>query len=909
MRFGHRLILCAGASLLCVPMTFAVGHIYVSSPPSGAQVGIASTSFIDVPGLTINFFQYQPGSVCINVSAECYTIGNKRMFVRAVVDGETALPTDVILVRGDFRGTHTFQFVANVQGGQHTAVIQYLVDSGGQAQFGDRSLWIATAPNTIQTVAAPSGPVVTTTSSNFQNIPNMSTTITLPQTSDLLITFSAEAEINAGKRMFVRATIDGQAAKPTDVVLCANDFYGTRSFTFAAANVSAGAHTISMQWLVDGGATGYLGDRTMSVGYANALAMQAGEGTLVSVSAPSGASVSTVSSGFSDIPGLAADVYIPPNGQLCVSVSAEAYTSNSKRMFVRAVMDGQLLLPTNVVLSATDFDGVRTFHFVQRQVTGGIHNITLQWLVDGGGTAFMGDRNMSVIAFSAPCPDLNTTFDGLVPVWGDRNVLSICWDPHRPDHPAPPIATIESMLFGSAPSVYDYYIVNSHNRVFINNAGVKGWYNAAKSAAYYWGPEDPADSNGDGWIHPHVEKWAEAIKAADNTFDFSAYDLNGDKTLTSEELVVMIIIPQNGPFGTVRTPLSREYPTAQPLVVDGVTIPLIAEVYAGAPPNLPAAAHELGHALFNFPDMYFGFFMPYAAGAYSLMDISYSDSHLDPFLKIRLGWVQPAMISQSIYIPIDAIELSHIAYILYDPKHGDQEYFIIENRQPDLAYDTHLPDAGLAIWHIIEDPTVYENLSAPNGVSATNWATIAKGDWGRRAIRMLRPVYGPPFNNALALWNGADPATGYDLLSLDPDPSHITLKWADGTPSGFNIKEISAAGQHMTALIEVPGKATVIAPHLEQPIQIHLAQNFPNPFNATTSIRYAVAAPTKVQVHILNLNGQEVRALSDFAERAGEKTITWDGKDNQGLSAASGVYFCRCKADKWETSIKMLLLR
>ena len=42
-----------------------------------------------------------------------------------------------------------------------------------------------------------------------------------------------------------------------------------------------------------------------------------------------------------------------------------------------------------------------------------------------------------------------------------------------------------------------------------------------------------------------------------------------------------------------------------PLVVDGVTIPVIAEVYIGAPPNRGVVAHELGHLLSDLPDLYF----------------------------------------------------------------------------------------------------------------------------------------------------------------------------------------------------------------------------------------------------------------------------------------------------------------
>src|SRR5436305_13011480 len=99
-----------------------------------------------------------------------------------------------------------------------------------------------------------------------------------------------------------------------------------------------------------------------------------------------------------------------------------------------------------------------------------------------------------------------------------------------------------------------------------------------------------------------------------------------------------------------------------------------------------------------------------------------------------------------------------------------------------------LPDQGLAVWHIMENPAVYGNLPPPPGVSAAQWAEVAPNEWGRRGVRMLRPVPGPGIDDTRALYDGADPQTGYDLLSVDPNPAHTVLRWADGTPSGFEVR-------------------------------------------------------------------------------------------------------------------------
>jgi hypothetical protein len=137
------------------------------------------------------------------------------------------------------------------------------------------------------------------------------------------------------------------------------------------------------------------------------------------------------------------------------------------------------------------------------------------------------------------------------------------------------------------------------------------------------------------------------------------------------------------------------------------------------------------------------------------------------------------------------VETRHDAWALVDPRRGVREYFLVENRWPGTSYDDVLPDRGLGVWHVIEDERTFTETRPPS-VSAENWARYR--GWARLGIRMIRPVLGPPADGGRALWDGSDPATGYD----------ISLRWADGTSSGFALREISAAGPVMEAIIQVP---------------------------------------------------------------------------------------------------------
>ena len=93
-----------------------------------------------------------------------------------------------------------------------------------------------------------------------------------------------------------------------------------------------------------------------------------------------------------------------------------------------------------------------------------------------------------------------------------------------------------------------------------------------------------------------------------------------------------------------------------------------------------------------------------------------------------------------------------------------------------------------------------------------------------------------------------------------------------------------------------------------------LHPNFPNPFNASTMIRYDLpsmvrSASTPVQLTIYNLLGHKIRTLIDQQQEPGYHSILWDGRNSRGLSVASGVYFYRISVGEHIRSRRMQLLR
>jgi len=95
----------------------------------------------------------------------------------------------------------------------------------------------------------------------------------------------------------------------------------------------------------------------------------------------------------------------------------------------------------------------------------------------------------------------------------------------------------------------------------------------------------------------------------------------------------------------------------------------------------------------------------------------------------------------------------------------------------------------------------------------------------------------------------------------------------------------------------------------EVPVRHVLVGASPNPFNPVTKVAYGVPFDTEVRLVVYNVAGQVVRTLVDGEVEAGYHTAVWDGRDERGKSAASGVYFCRMEADGFDDSTKMVLLK
>jgi len=96
------------------------------------------------------------------------------------------------------------------------------------------------------------------------------------------------------------------------------------------------------------------------------------------------------------------------------------------------------------------------------------------------------------------------------------------------------------------------------------------------------------------------------------------------------------------------------------------------------------------------------------------------------------------------------------------------------------------------------------------------------------------------------------------------------------------------------------------------PSRLALHQNYPNPFNPLTTISYdlpASAQPERVRLRIVDVTGRVVRTLVDQDQAGGSYRVTWEGKDNRGENASSGIYFSVLDARGTRQTRKLVLLK
>ena len=93
------------------------------------------------------------------------------------------------------------------------------------------------------------------------------------------------------------------------------------------------------------------------------------------------------------------------------------------------------------------------------------------------------------------------------------------------------------------------------------------------------------------------------------------------------------------------------------------------------------------------------------------------------------------------------------------------------------------------------------------------------------------------------------------------------------------------------------------------PVETSLGKNYPNPFNPSTQVRYALPEASKVSISIYDMMGRQVRSLVNGSMDAGYHTALWNATNDNGNPVSAGMYIYTIQAGEFRQTKKMVLLK
>jgi len=239
----------------------------------------------------------------------------------------------------------------------------------------------------------------------------------------------------------------------------------------------------------------------------------------------------------------------------------------------------------------------------------------------------------------------------------------------------------------------------------------------------------------------------------------------------------------------------------------------------------------------------------------------------------------------------------------------------------DFAYDY------LGIEDYTSDPD--DDLAIAGGSADTLLVSVL-GNPVSTAFSASNAAYGPIKYSlgGAQCQNWADylePATGaWGILEGQGSGSEMGVCYADSSfrtiTFGFPI-EFTIGPQEFTNLLNsclawlgenttrIDRPSKVLAAKITVDRLFSLGDNYPNPFNSTTKIKFELYQTGWVELVIFDLRGTVVKTLVERQLLPGQYTFYWDGKNQSGQAVAAGIYFYRLKAIDRIMTKKMMLLR
>jgi hypothetical protein len=239
--------------------------------------------------------------------------------------------------------------------------------------------------------------------------------------------------------------------------------------------------------------------------------------------------------------------------------------------------------------------------------------------------------------------------------------------------------------------------------------------------------------------------------------------------------------------------------------------------------------------------------------------------------------------------------------------------------------NSSLTSTSFSLNSVNNNSTYYWRVNNTNAAGTSNWSDVVSFNTASPFIKVLSPNGGEEIyldSTYVIRWqSNINDTVRIELMSGNNAASVIGDSIVSGTnaflwhvPSnlqqGSDYKVIVASisnaslSDSSNSTFTISTVATGVTELTNTVKSYALYQNYPNPFNPTTTIQFSVPQPARVIVKVYTVLGQEVARLVDGVKSPGVYTATWDAS-----MVGSGIYFCTLSSGKYQSTIKMILLK
>lgn len=148
----------------------------------------------------------------------------------------------------------------------------------------------------------------------------------------------------------------------------------------------------------------------------------------------------------------------------------------------------------------------------------------------------------------------------------------------------------------------------------------------------------------------------------------------------------------------------------------------------------------------------------------------------------------------------------------------------------------------------------------------------------------------------------------FDVME-EAQAGETVARFRFSTESDLWFNGFAMNGEVEDYVVELQAGAAVEDEQSGLPSECMLYSNYPNPFNPSTKIKFALPQRASVTLEIYNIRGSNVKTLVDGIEEPGFHTVIWDGKNSSGGNVSSGIYLCRMRTSGFQKTIRMLFLK